>query len=758
MKKLLLLTTGILLTCLQSIFAQSYDFPPYPQMDFTIEHLTGEVEFDDRDQLRGDVQYRVRFLSEQSDSLMLDAVRMQVDDVLMEERTMDFEVHNDTLVVYLDDTYARNQTASLRILYNTQPVFGVHRTYRETLFASQLPKSTRHWLPTTDHPGTSFTYELTARHPASKQFVMSGRRVSNEVVTVDTEETQYQSDTAIPVSSLFFALGDFESTSRTIGQREIHLYTEQPNSDEIDEDNLIDLARETISRVEELTGREYPYRDLHMVGLHDRFWETRTFGAGSLIFDVSNSQNDQVIYGIAGQWAGVLLREMEWENSEPLQLMHGYFASQTDLQNIEQDTLHPEASLYSALSAGHINRYRTFVENKPDIERTLSAAKEAFFEQGQYPLTWQDYAVIVYRQTGLFPSEKPEFTEPEPAAEQEYVYDVAVGLNDAEDEATISVNAQDVPIEELVTVSAELIGISDTRTREITFSGESDEVVVSLPSGIENIELMIEDREDVRLSVQKPFMFWIYQLQNSKSADSRKRAAAGLRDFTDNPDLQLALLDIIRNEDDAAVKGEILHTLSRVTRGASGTADDFLELAGDDQPVEVREQAVRALEDYEGNNRVINALQSLIASDDPPEIKSLAIRSLAGIADTEQFSGMVESLITREQVLYQVPELLNSLAVSGAAEKAVELSDTFLSAEFPYPVRAGVLRIILENDESQQGWGDRIESLISDRDPRIRYLSVRGLQYVDEENRNRIIRTRQAEEFDERIATLLESL
>lgn len=758
MKKRLLFLIFFLAASVQLAYPQNYDYSAFPQMDFVIEHLTGEIEIDEQFQIRGDLEYQIRFQSEQADSIVLEAVRMQVDDVLMEERTMDFEIHNDTLVVYLDDTYTRNQVASLRVVYHTQPVFGVHRTYRGTLFSSQLPRTTRHWLPVADHPAIRFTYDLTARHPASKSFVMSGRQVGNEVISVDREETRYESDTAVPVTTLFFALGDFESESRTVGEYQIHLHKEQPNREEISADDLIELAGETIRRMEELTGRSYPFHNLHIVALHDRVWETRTFGAGAVFLDAEKSQNRQLIYGVAGQWGGVMLREMEWSDPAPLRLLHGYIASQVNLEGGVSDTLQPDSSLYMALSAEHINRYRSYIENTPETERALSSAKEALFDLDSYPLSWQDFATEIYRQTGRYPDVKPVFEEPEPEESESYVYSATIELDEAEEEATVFFNTEGEPVEELVTISAEQISLNETRSREITFSGESGEVLMNVPSGIENIELSVAGRDDIELTVQKPFMFWIYQLQNSRSDLKRAEAAAGLRAYTDNPDLQLALLDLIRNEEEGAVKAEILQTLSMVTDGASGTADLFLERVGDDQPEAVRIQAIQALRSYEGNDRVINGLQSILVSEDPAALKVPAIESLAQITTADQFAGIVESVVTRERVLNQVPQLLEALAETGEAVKAVELSETFLSAEFPYHVRAGVLQLILSQDESQQGWGNRIEDLISDRDPRIRFMAVQGLQYVDDELRENLIQTRRIEEFDERVARALDKL
>jgi len=85
----------------------------------------------------------------------------------------------------------------------------------------------------------------------------------------------------------------------------------------------------------------------------------------------------------------------------------------------------------------------------------------------------------------------------------------------------------------------------------------------------------------------------------------------------------------------------------------------------------------------------------------------------------------------------------------------VQLSDTFLSAEFPYEVRLGALNVILNTDQSEQGWSSRIDELLTDSDPRIRYRAVAGLQFLSTQERNSLIEIRMIEEYDERVASAL---
>jgi hypothetical protein len=428
------------------------------------------------------------------------------------------------------------------------------------------------------------------------------------------------------------------------------------------------------------------------------------------------------------------------------------------LESFRNDTLQSWNSLYKKVSAENIDRYKYYLSGNDQIGQLITASKEQLFDDSRYPITWQDFTRKVYRVTGRLITEKPVFVEPVVEEEVTYTYDVDMTINETEGEATLQFSADGTAIDELVTVQVTQYTFTDSVTSELTFTGGRDEVILSLLSGLENIELSVPNRDDITLDVSKPFMQWIYQLQNSTDENQRLKAAVGLRQYADNPDLQLAILDMIRNETSDEVKAEILETLRLVTDGASGTSQLFIDRVGQDQPLQVRLTALRALGAYPDNGSVTSTLQSIIRSADADELKVQAIESLSNVTEAEQFTSIVESLAVRETVLIQVPVLLRALAEKGAEEKAVELSDTFLSPEFPYAVRVGALNVILETDQSQNGWSNRLETLLSDDDPRIRYRSVAGLEYLTQEERIRLIDARLPEEFDERIASALRNL
>lgn len=752
MKKIIVLISVTLsFMFAQQGIAQQFDYPAYPIMDLTFTKLEATLEIDEQSQIKGDVLYSVQFNVGVSDSIQVDAERMAVEDVIVNERTMDYEFREGKLTIFLDEEFERGDNTSIRIVYTTDPVFGVLQNYSGTTFSSQLPLSTSHWLPLPDHPGISFMTDISVIHPSSRKLVMTGRRVSNEVISVDQEKTRYVSQYPVPATALFFAIGAFQTDTREINNTRYHIHVEQPNDVELDRYSLMGLADETVQQMESSMGREYPMGDLHIVMMKDIVWENRTFGAGTVLADLSYSAEDQIKFGVAGQWAGVMLREMEWSEPEAIQLLMGFAASVLELESIDRNSMQEWDSHYMGISTDNIDRFRYTLETDQRLGRTLSESLSGIFEEAKFPLSWSDLSRIIYRTTGQPYFEKPRFTEPKTEEEQIYYYRVEIVHDEDENEVSIRFNATETAVDELVSVNVLEYTFNEVIERELTFTGANDEIVMSVPAGIENVVLEIEERDDIRLEVQKPFMFWVYQLRNGDTPDQRRKAARALREFSDNPDLQLALMDIIEMESDSGVYSEIVRTLSYVTDGASGTAQLFLDRTGSGKPKSVRIEAVRALGSYSGNDMVISRLQSLLRSAESANLREEAIHSLAAVTDFERFTTITESMIVQETVLDEVPLLLESLAAKGGEERSVQLAETFLSSEFPYHVRSRALTHILSLDQSQQGWERRIETLMTDRDPRVRYISVEGLQYLSSETREGIVTARLAEEFDERV-------
>lgn len=767
-----LFSTFLLITLFATIdilFAQRADFEEFPRLDADYTRLELELHVNDEMVFQGDVTYDFQLLREDVDSLRLDAIRMDIERVEIEGESVEFRIDDDQLVVNLNDDTEIGRSYSLRILYQANPLFGVFKDHKGTIWSSGLPRSVRHWLPGMDHPRNSLTADVTFIFPTGRSVVFSGTAGEAVVESVDTQRQRFQVDTELPMSLLRFAIGDFEQTQTRIGQHRIRLYSERDMLHEEEKSDLLDDASIAFRHAERTLGSSYPLQSVQVIILEDGKWESKNYGAG-IVFGFKNQKDlaGQIAYGVIGQWLGVRIREEQWSDADAIMLLQAWLYEQSDeLQERRSERpATPEfrhESLYRSFDSQSRLAWRAFINNSESeiFRTTLSTTADGLMDGLPAVINWYDFASYLYYQTGRNLLDIPETSVPGDE-EQETVPEYRVIYHYDEDESRLRLEfrALDDSVDELVTLVAEEFGFNEKSSREITFTGSSDEVVLNVNRGIENLKLTVagDMGTEVKLSPEKPFMFWIYQLRNDDEPSSRAVAARNLRNFSDNPDLQLALLDIIDAEENPNVYAEAIRTLASVTDGASGTDQLFRQRFSLNSDPEIQKAVVEAHANYPNNDAVINQLQNAIINSESVEVKEQAIRSLASVAEPERLRSLSESILSNETADEVAPLILRELARAGEEEAAVSMASTFLGDRYSYPSRIKILDILLDYDDSADRWLRRVNLLSADNDPRIRLRALDGLQFLAGSDRNDIIEDRLYEEQDVRIINRLQQL
>ncbi len=746
-------------------FGQETDFLAFPERVADYEHLELNLEITEDLDIRGDALYTFNLLRVDSDSIRLNAVRISMETIELNGEEADFRIDDDQIIIKIPEELSVEESHQLRIQYRANPVFGVFKNRNGTIWSSGMPASVRHWLPVKDHPRNSFTTDINLIFPTGNEAVFAGERGNTEVESVDLQRVRFQSDERIPVSSLRFAIGDFVRTQSTVGDHQITLYSERDllGDDELGE--LLNDARDTFQFTLETLGSEYFSRVLNLIVLDDHHWETRPYGAGTVFAYTSlGFLSEQIASGVIGQWLGVQLREEQWSDPDAILLLQAWLLEQSGL-NIELPSESPDMfveSIYNHFGMDSRAAWRSFFRSD-DSERYKAALNNFDFsglkEQSEV-VNWYDFTTFLYNRTGRNLMEKPSPETPEMDDEDEQipVYRVVYHHNEEEERLRLEFIGEDATIDELVSLRVREVTFNDEREREITFTGTRDEVHLNVNRGIENLTLYAEDDQQVKLKPEKPFRFWIYQLQHDEDAEKRREAAVGLRNFTENPDLQLALLDIIDSEENEEVFAEALKTLSYVTNGASGTDQLFTQRYSGNAGRAVQLAIVEAYSDYNGNERVISQLQSILQNTAYTDVQRQAVRSLSAIADDSRFQSISESALTNEAIEPIAPFILRELARANDADTAVSIASSFLDDRFPYRNRVEVLDLLLDYDRSSDRWVRRINHLLEDNDPRIRMRALDGLQFLDSSERNAIIDERLYEEYDDRVISRLKML
>ncbi len=742
-----------------NVQSQNWDYEKYPDRNVIFTHLDADIQLSEDPMILGDIIYTASVMRESVDTISFNAVGLNIISVEVNGRPINHRFRNNDLIVELEESYERSEVIQIRIQYDSNPNFGIHQNANGTIWSSLLPNSIQHWMPVFEYPGVSLTADLVFTHSSDLSVVANGRKGEVEIISVNDSVTRFSSNVAIPITGISFVASDFSNSINTIssgvpefgrrGDPQIHIYSENeyPGLE-----LLLDHAVQTYRSVEEFVSVQYPFRDLHFVILEDDHLEVKNYGAGIIYLYMNRGDlRYQIERSVTAQWAGIYLREHQWANPDAI-----LFIQSTIMNELfESDKSKNDTDLepYHKLSDNELFKWTHFLtlEDSEELRSDFSMIKESLFNSGMLTLDWDQLSLKLYNESGrnyFNGVELNEFSEEEPSYSE---YSVNIEWDEIENRLDVYFESEQNPINELVTLELVEVNISGQKVHELSFTGESDGVVVTVSSSVEYVKFNSIDRQDLILNVNKPFLFWIAQLRTDPDPEKRIEAAKGLSDIRDNPDLQLALNDILRTESNPQVYAEIIRSISELTDGAAGTEERFIQNSSNDQHQDVQLAAVDALANYPVNERVIGRLNSIITQTNSEKLRIQAVKSLASITNAERFGVLTRNLVTRERVLNQVPLILNELAEKGEVSLAVELADSFLADTFPYIVRLHSLKIIQNYDQSSSNWMNRLPGLLADSHPGIRLAATESLSIVSSQQRNSLISTAIENEYDERV-------
>src|SRR6056297_2575505 len=574
-------------------YAQNWDYELYPRADIELIHLDAEIKIESDGQLQGDIMYTATLKNSFADSLFFDAASLDIHSVTINGTEADFIVQDLKLIIIPDEPFPRDAEIQIGINYEGFPSFGIHQSASGTIWTSLLPLTTRHWLPIIDSPRTQLLTDLIITHPAGTTVASNGRKGVSEVIDTEYEQTSFSTENRVSASSLGWALLNNLQTASTVTSEELrnsysifsrrsdpqlYVYTETGQNPE----EFLLTAAAVYNRVIDEMDMEIPYGDLQIMILEDDFLETKQTGEGLLfVYENKGSIKAQIERGIVSMFSESVIKSPSWSDSDAARIAEAFLLSQfdVDLTGDEKRTFDP----YNIYSAQNGLKWQHFLtQEAPDafVEGVEIMFNKRSLETPQI-FGWSKFSDMIYDGTGRAWAEgfEPQVLEPE-AEDTTYSYRAVIEWEEGSTTAEIRFAADSIATDELVTVEAEVVGLSETQVRELTFTGASDGVVLNVPSMLENIKLMVRERNDVVLKPEKPFLFWMYQLRNDDEEERRAEAASGISSYSDNPDIELLLNDVLRSEESDMVIAEVLNAMSEITDGASGTDERFMQFSG----------------------------------------------------------------------------------------------------------------------------------------------------------------------------------
>ncbi len=766
----------VLFICLNAAVIQAFNSPDqgvsrvadYPvRPDMEVEYAGMELQLEagfDGKRIRGTAVYRFRPKHAYVDKLVWSAPGMVIRELELNGERVSYRLQGDSLVISFPDEPDPVREHALSVSYTAEPEFGVHFRHNGTIFSSALPGGTAHWVPGPIHPWSAMPVVTRLEVPEQYTGVATGA-LELETSTDRGRLFVFRSATDVPLSGLFFAAGQFEVEDSFSGTKNLRIYREEGVStpDRIQE--LLSFMTRRVRDYERLMQSEIPLQSFHAVLLSDNMWETCPYYAGAVVTHGDGDQAGTMIArALAAQWFGISLRPERWQESGHITLLQALAAeklSEADWQvtkdSVEEAFIIPE-TVYQARSMDYWQWSRHFLRQNSmpvytgaldALMRTLAVRKGV--------LTSFEFSSLMYEITGRW-MDTPQITEPQP--DESLRYRVVAEEIRGSDRVSLTFEALDDLSDE--EIGARVYFVRDGRIHDmsVTFSGTGDRLELSPGGFINNLWVEAAEENEIRFEMEKPFSFWLYQLRRDEDADRRKEAALALMDFSIDPDLQLAVQDLLNREQDPKVLAAMHRLMAELTAGASGTERRFLE-GITSRHEQIRLESMKALGSYTGNTQVENQVFSVIQSSDDIRLVNEAIRTYRKLITEEDFRDFAIRFLRedRQDQLF-TKTLIEELFAIPAHESAVNAVREYLNAGYYFELRWLAFRQLRKN-AAQTGWQEDFARKFSDDpDPRIRFATLFSVSHMNFEERGPFLDSRMLVEYDIRIlkqASLLAS-
>lgn len=740
------------------------DYESFPVLDYHFSHLDAVLSLDsDTRSLSGTVNYTVSARHRFAGELMLQAAGLQINSITLNGEDASFIYENDRILLspadYLSDP---TRPFELSISYKAAGTQALLKTAAGTIFTTLSPNRRAEWIPVFEHPRVAFTTRLTFEADEALEVVSNGQFLRSGLLDNGRKRVIWRSEVPIPSTDLVFFAGNLQFSETLLGLTSVRVYGEaRTGSPQLRED----LMREAISSLSNITRSlrvEYRFEGFTLVLLEDHLWEPRLSAASlGIVAGTVSPAKVQIDRIAVSQWFGALLRP-ETIAGSGAHLLH-------QAQLLRQ--LEPDAPRFSVQGFPVIDGFPYWDHLLPQHAAYWSQAideMDAFSAamlnehmrlqlRAEDPVgSWQDFQRVWYRASGRTLAE-PDFELLREAPEEPELLNVQLIFGfSTERGLSVTVDPQgQVPADSIrIPLEIHFRG-GDIRDEVLTVFRTGGEFV--LPADTRPLNVMAGDGAPMfRFTEMKDLNMWLHQLRSSGQLERRIQAAQNLPRFREDADIQLAVRDVLRGENEPEVRTALIRAISSIVRGAAGTQQMFLDLMATAEGDELL-ASVEALRNYPGNEAVISAVGRLAQSSRYSEAAVLAVKVFREIASEQQFTELASSLLggsgpaaIRAAVVDELFELPDRMV---AVDTSFEIA---ITPTFPYQMRAAAMHALGRHNRAQD-LQELVPALIDDADPRVRLLALRYIGALDDAQMNDLLEQRFAIERDPRIRVVLEA-
>jgi hypothetical protein len=733
--------------------------PPQP---FDYEHMDLSLTLEPGQNLvRGVVSYEVSPKQNGLSTLHMDIAESAIDGVTINGEPVEYSVSENKVEIALPDTTSRGEGFEVAVTWQSNSSFGLYKDHLDNFWSSKNPLAHRHWLPGFDHPRNELSFEAEFIVPLETEVMFNGTLDDSQIYSENRKKVWFSSDVDVPFTGLGFVHGKFLISEVTSGLTKVRLFSSESTYSEEERAEIVKEASALKKEIENELSREYPWEGVNIVILPDNFWEERTHGAGIIyLYENLGSLSAQLKRGLYAQWFG------EFHRQEQFFDLAGYMdytrtALHYRLSEDEALIENPD----SLISIYEWNVWQKgFRDQEAIVKTTVMESLSELIRQPSGVFSFSMYPEQWYEETGIpfnnltYPQFGEEnvsgaITTDEPASE----YALDTFYDEMSSELLLIFNLRGGEGEELYTLEMTSHEFGDSATTEISFTGLLDTISVDLTPAVEYVTFKGVNITMDQITIDEfPLFFLTNQLRSSDPVQ-RKLAAELLVNYTDNPDIQLALNDVLNTEQNPEVRAALLSTMAAFTHGASGTEQQFLDDLNSEDP-ELQITALKALVNYPDNEMVKNGVRSMVIRTDSEDVFKAAVESYSQLATDEEVVSLTQRLTRSDDSGKWALTMIGLTSDADSAGMYPQLAEDYLMEGNPYQVRKKAFEVLKELQYEEDIWVSRIAQMREDRDPRIRFISLEAISKLGPVKALQVLTSAEQGEYDARILFKIDEL
>ena len=673
-----------------------------PSRDFDTIHTRLDLDLDLKHQtIAGSVTHTLRALKSDLVTIRLNCVGLNIDEVLVDGKPVDFEhpvpgdhstswiegadtkESTEVLAVYLDRPLSKGQEFELTVTYNGAPKEGLYfvtpekgiAEKRYEVWAQGEGEDNRYWIPSFDYPNDKATFDGIFRVEKGMYVLSNGVLVEKKDVG---DKTQYHWRLDTPQVSYLITVAAGEYQIYEERWRDVPvMYVVPPGTDRATVDRAYDLTPKMMEFFSDYIGIDYPFKKYAQVVVQNFIYggmENTTVTVMNMrtLFDehtlLTRDEQGLVAHELAHQWWGDMVTCKEWSHMWLNEGFATYFQALfrenyegDDAFRYEVDRRHRNVIDKDKVDARPIvvdfynrkdtrNSSNVYTKGSSVLHMLRFLIGDELFRESirnygtrfKYQVAeTRDFTQVVNETTG---ENLDWFFE-------QWVYlaghpklEVTKHWDPKNNTLKLSVS-QTQKVEDLtpifrLPVDVEITCEEKTAVYRIVVDKASQDFYFSLPS---RPLMVIFDKSDWTLKTlkfPKPTDELVYQLKNGDAMERVRAARALAKKGRDQRGVD-ALAEVLASDDFWGVRREAALALGKI--GSEDASSVLLAATGDDN-ARVRLAVTEAMGSLKPAPEIDDALLLLIKKDPAYEVQAMAVTSLAKMKSSRAKKACLDAL------------------------------------------------------------------------------------------------------------------